>query len=339
MMRLPKFIRLVPSSAAEACGMLYEHKGEAMAIAGGTDLLVSMKQRVHTPKYLVDLTTIPDLDFLSYDEKVGLRIGPLTRIASLASNPELATRYPAIAQAAASVGAYQLQHMGTLGGNICLDTRCWYYQQSPFWRKSRPACIKYNGGICHMARASKVCVAVYSGDMAPALIALGAMVSLLGHKGERVMPLADLYSGDGKAYLKKEPDEIVREITVPAAEPDSSSCYLKFRTRKAVDFPLVGVAARLVLKGGECTHALVVFNGVASAPVIAHDASGHLRGKNITPELIEEASQKAYREAKPISSTGGCSPAYRKKMTAVYTARALNAVVSRLTGRTEEVAH
>ena len=132
MMRLPKFVRLVPSSAAEACGMLYEHKGEAQAIAGGTDLLVSMKQRVVAPKYLVDLTTIPELDYLSYDEKAGLRIGPLTRIATLAANPELAIRYPAISQAAALVGACQLQHMGTLGGNICLDTRCWYYQQSPF---------------------------------------------------------------------------------------------------------------------------------------------------------------------------------------------------------------
>jgi 4-hydroxybenzoyl-CoA reductase subunit beta len=337
MMRLPEFTRLTPSSAAEACQMLYEHKGEAKAIAGGTDLLVSMKQRVVTPRYLVDLATIPDLAYLSFDEKAGLRIGPLTRIATLASHPELARRYPAIAQAAASVGACQLQHMGTVGGNICLDTRCWYYQQSPFWRKSRAACIKYNGDICHMARASKVCVAVYSGDMAPALIALGAVVSLVGHKGEQVMPLSDLYTGDGKAYMKKEPDEIVREISVPAPEPGGSSAYMKFRTRRAVDFPLVGVAANLVLKGGECTDARVVFNAVASAPVIAHDASGHLKGKSITSELIEEVSQKAYREARPISSTGGCSPAYRKKMAAIYTGRVLKAVISQIDRQAEEV--
>jgi CO/xanthine dehydrogenase FAD-binding subunit len=190
-----------------------------------------------------------------------------------------------------------------------------------------------------MARASKMCVAVYSGDMAPSLIALGAKVRLVGREGERVIPLSDLYSGDGKAYLKKEPDEIVREITVPASESSGSSAYMKFRMRNAVDFPLVGVAAKLVLNEGECTYAQVVFNAVASAPVIAHDVSDHLAGRKITPELIEEAAQEAYREAKPISSTGGCSPAYRKKMAAIYTGRVLKAVISYLTRQAEEVIH
>ncbi|MEE8205267.1 MAG: xanthine dehydrogenase family protein subunit M [Dehalococcoidales bacterium] len=331
MMRLPKFERLLPSSVAEACQMLNQHKNEAEPIAGGSDILVSMKQRVITPKYLVDLTTIPNLDYLSYDDKKGLRMGPLTKIIKLARDAKVAEKYPAIAQAAASVGANQHQFMGTIGGNICLDTRCWYYNQSSFWRKSRAPCIKFNGDTCYIATASKVCVAVYSGDLAPSLIALGAEIKLSSPKGERVIPLSQLYSGDGKVYLTKEKDELVSEINLPPPPAKSCSAYMKLRMREAIDFPMMGVAVNVALSNGKCSQARVVLNTVASAPVLASDASSHLVGKELTTEVIQAAAEKAYREAKPISDTGGCPAVYRKKIVRVYTKRTLEQVVSKLT--------
>lgn len=331
MMRLPKFERLHPSSVEEASQMLNDHKGEARLIAGGTNLLVSMKHRLIIPKYLVDLTTIPDLEYLLYDDKDGLRIGPLTKIIKLASDAKVAPNYPAITQAAKSVGGNQRQYMGTVGGNICLDTRCWYYNQSRFWRKSRIPCIKLDGDICHMAPRSKVCVAVYSGDMAPSLIALGAKIKLVGPKKERLIPLSQLYSGDGKAYLTKKAYEVVDEIIVPVPQPNSCSVYMKFRMRNAIDFPIVGIAVNVAVSNGKCSQACVVFNGVASAPVVALDASEHLRGKEITPELISQVAEKAFQEVKPISGSGGCPPAYRKKIVRAYTHKALEQVFSKLT--------
>jgi len=286
--------------------MLYEHKGEAKAIAGGTDLLVSMKQRVVTPRYLVDLATIPDLAYLSFDEKAGLRIGPLAR-----SPPLLRTRTgPEVSGHCAGSGICRGMPAPAHGHR----GRKYLPGHAVLVLPAVAVLAKEQGGVHQVQRRHLphgACLKGLRGGLfrgyGPSTIALGAVISLVGHRGERMMPLSDLYTGDGNAYMKKEPDEIVREVSVPAPEPGGSSCYMKFRTRRAVDFPLVGVAANLVLKGGECTDARVVFNAVASAPVIAHDASGHLKGKSITPELIEEVSQKAYREAKPISSTGGCS--------------------------------
>ena len=330
MMRLPEFKRLLPSSVAGAARMLDEHPGEAKLIAGGTSLLVLMKQRVITPKYIVDLTTMPDLEYLAYDDKNGLRIGPLTKLMSLFSDVRIQQKYPAIAQAALSVGGNQHQHMGTIGGNICLDTRCWFYNQSHTWRKSRPACIKLGGNTCYMASRSKICVAVYSGDMAPSLIALGAKIKLVGHKRNRVIPLSDLYRGDGEAYLTIEPDEVLREISVPPPLPNSFSSYMKVRMRNAIDFPIAGVAVNLALSKGECSLAQVVFNGIASSPVVAQDTSRYLIGKEITGDLLQQASEKAFQEAKPISDTGGYPPMYRKKIVGIYTKRALEQVLSKL---------
>lgn len=332
MMRLSKFERVEPKSLAAAATKLQQLGNEAMPIAGGTDLLVSMKQRVMTPKYLVDLNCISKLDYLRFSEKQGLTMGPLVKLGTLAEDAKVRQKYPALAEAAASVGAPQHRSMGTVGGNICLDTRCWYYNQSSFWRKSRAPCIKFGGDVCYIAKTSKVCVAVYSADTPPALIALGASIKLAGAGRERVIPLSQLYTGDGKDYLAREQDELVSEIVLPAPKKKSSSAYIKFRLREAIDFPLVGVAASITMdgKGRQFAEARIVLNAVAAAPVVAEEASQHLVGKEASDTVIEEAAEKAYREAKPISDSGGCSAVYRKKMVRVFTRQALQAALKNL---------
>lgn len=332
MMRISKFERVEVKSLAQASAKLKQLGKEAMPLAGGTDLLVSMKQRVMTPKYLLDLNGIPKLDHLQFSQKQGLKMGPLVKLFTLAEDATIRQKYSALAEAADSVGAPQHRYMGTLGGNICLDTRCWYYNQSSFWRKSRAPCIKFDGDVCYIAKTSKVCVAVYSADTPPALIALGASIKLSGAGRERVIPLSQFYTGDGKDYLTREPDELVSEILLPPRKAKSASTYIKFRLREAIDFPLVAVAASITMdgKGRQFAEARIVLNAVAAAPVIAEEASQHLIGKEASDAVIEEAAEKAYREAKPISDSGGCPAVYRKKMVRVFTRRALQAALGKL---------
>jgi len=319
-MHLPKFEHLQPESLEEALDLLDVHGEEAKVIAGGTDLLVSMKQRLLAPKYLLNLKGL-ELDFIE-EGKEGLRIGALTRLADIIKSPLVREKFPVLAQAASYVSAPPLQNMGTLGGNLCLNTRCFFYNQSQFWRQARPLCFKTGGEMCHVVKGSDHCYSVYQGDLAPVLIALEARVKVAKKGSERVIPLPDLYTGRGEKPIALEAGEILIEMEIPAPAASWGGDYQKLRYRGAMDFPLVGVAAVLHWNGGSCARAKMVLTAVASAPVVVEEASKLLEGHKPDEEAIARAAEAAYEVVHPVANIGS-TPLYRRKMVRVMTKRAI----------------
>jgi len=319
-MRLPKFEHLQPESLEEALDLLSEYGEEAKVIAGGTDLLVSMKHRLFTPKYLLNLKGL-ELDFIE-DGREGLRIGALTRLTTLIKSPLVREKFPVLAQAAGYVSAPPLQNMGTLGGNLCLNTRCFFYNQSQFWRQARPLCVKTGGEICHVVKGSDHCYSVYQSDLAPVLIALEARVKVAKKGSEWVIPLLDLYTGKGEEPIALEAGEILTEVEIPVPAASWTGDYQKLRYRGAMDFPLVGVAAVLNWNGENCARARVVLTAVASAPIVVEEASRLLEGQKPDEEAIARAAEAAYEVAPPVANIGS-TPLYRRKMVRVMTKRAI----------------
>jgi 4-hydroxybenzoyl-CoA reductase subunit beta len=324
MMRLPEFEHLQPESLAEALELLAEHREHAKVIAGGTELLVSMKHGLLTPSYLINLKEIPGLNFIAYDDDKGLRMGAFTKLAALIESQTVQESFSILAHAADQVAAPPLQQMGTLGGNLCLNTRCFYYNQSRFWRQARSACYKTGGDVCYAVKGGNRCFAVYQGDMAPALIALEATVKVARKGGERVIPLADIYTGKGKRPLALEADEILVEVEVPQSAALKTGNYQKLRYRGAMDFPLVGVAAVLDRNGsGTCSRAKIVLTAVDTAPVLVEEAGKLLEGQGVTDQLISQAAEAAYQAAHPVANIGS-TPSYRRKMARLLTKRAIS---------------
>jgi 4-hydroxybenzoyl-CoA reductase subunit beta len=320
-MRLPRFEHLQPESLEEALDVLGEHGEGIKVVAGGTDLLVSMKQRLLTPRYLLNLKGLAELDFIEED-KEGLRIGALTRLADLIQSPLVREKFPVLSQAAGYVSAPSLQNMGTLGGNLCLNTRCFFYNQSQFWRQARPLCFKTGGEMCHVVKGGDHCYSVYQGDLAPVLIALEARVKLAKKGGERVVSLLDLYTGKGEKPVALEAGEILTEVEIPAPAAPWGGDYQKLRYRGALDFPLVGVAAVLNWNGESCVGAKVVLTAVASAPVVVEEASRLLEGQEPDEETIARAAEAAYQVVHPVANIGG-TPLYRRRMVRVLVQRAI----------------
>ncbi len=322
MLRLPPFDYLAPRTLAEAVAMLAERGPEAMIVAGGTDLYPNMKRRQFEPKTLIGLRSVAGLRHIDGSAGAGLTIGAGMTLTQVSQHPVIAGAYPALAYAAGVVSTAQLRNMGTIGGNLCVDTRCNYYNQTYHWRKSIGFCMKKDGDICLVAPGSSRCWAVSSSDTAPVMIALGASVRLIGPRGERVIPARTLYRDDGMVYLAKQPDEILSEILLPPAD-GMRMAYLKLRRRGAFDFPILGVAVALwIEEDGTCTDARIVLGAVESFPVEAPQAESLLIGQKLNSEVIEAAAQAAARPARPLDNTD-MSLSYRKKMVPVYVARAL----------------
>ena len=321
MMRLPPFTYLAPVSVDDAVKLMRDRGDLAMLVAGGTDLYPNMKRRQFEPKVLVGLRGIRELRGIRGDAHSGLVIGSGTTLTATASHPAIARDYPALATAAGLVSTPQLRNMGTLGGNVCVDTRCNYYNQSYQWRKAVNFCMKKDGEICLVAPGSPRCWAVSSSDTAPVLWSLGARVRLVGPGGERAIPISDLYRDDGIAYLAKRADEILTEIALPPAA-GVRSIYLKLRRRGSFDFPVLGVAVALRLDGDVVTQARIALGAVASLPREAAEAGALLVGRRLEPEVIDEVAAVAARPSKPLDNTDLTHP-YRKRMTRVFVARAL----------------
>jgi 4-hydroxybenzoyl-CoA reductase subunit beta len=322
MLRLPAFTYLAPRTVGEAVRCLADHGPDAMPVAGGTDLLPNMKRRQFEPKVLVGLRSIAALQTVGGDPAGGMAVGAGVTLSALAAHPGIRQGYRALAAAAGAVSTPPLRNMGTLGGNLCLDTRCNYYNQTYQWRKSIGFCMKKDGEICLVAPGSTRCWAIASADTAPAAIALGARVRLVGPAGERTIPAAELYRDDGIAYLAAARDEIVTEVLLPPCDGWRST-YGKLRRRGAFDFPIVGVAAALRLaEDGTVAEARIVLGAVASRPVIAREAAALLAGQRPCPELIARAAEAASRPAKPLDNAD-LTLGYRKKMVRVYVERAL----------------
>ena len=324
MIRLPKMDHAAPATLSDAFSLMREQGEKARLLAGGTDLLVASKLRNVKPSLLVSLGGIPELRGIRFDEGEGLRIGAMTTLNEVRYHPKVVEHYPALAEAAAAVGTTQLKYMGTLGGNLCLDTRCMYYNQSEPWRKSRAVCLKMGGDVCHVVPKGKKCYAVYSGDMAPALMAHDAQVKLVDSEGERIVNVRDLYTGDGKTPNHIKPGEILYDVTVPPPAEKQGSTYLKYRVRGSIDFPLAGVAVRVTLtEDGICQDGRIVINAVSFGPVPVPDAEDVLKGKGLREDLIEQAAEQAIKAAHPVANTLGATPSYRRKMIGILTRRAI----------------
>ena len=285
MMRLPWFEYRAPKTIAEAARILAGEGPHAMLIAGGTDLLPNMKRRQMAPKLLVSLSSIGELKRNSSVYGAGLT---LTQIVN-------STAPKALRQAAHQVATVHLRNMGTLGGNLCLDTRCNYYNQNYEWRKAIDFCLKKDGEICWVATASKRCVAASSTDCAPALLALGATVKLVSSANEREVALEQFYNNDGIEYLKKRADEVLTEVRIPSS---GESTYWKLRRRGAFDFPVLGVAAAIDSEG----NTRVALGAVASRPFLVEKANEFLKQKVLTDEVIDEAAKLVASRAKPLDN-------------------------------------
>jgi 4-hydroxybenzoyl-CoA reductase subunit beta len=327
-MRLPPFRYLAPKTARDAAQMLRDHAPEdAMPVSGGTDLYPNMKRRQFEPKVLVGLRRIEGARGVSGSAEAGVTISGLSTLTELENDELLEKHYPALARAASLVSSPILRNMGTIGGNLCVDTRCTYYNQNYDWRASIQFCMKKDGRICWVAPSSPRCWAVSSSDTAPVFIALAAECTLVGPEGERRIPVENLYKHDGIDFITKKREEILTEIHVPATNRVRAT-YRKLRRRDSIDFPILGVAAALsTAKDGTVENARIVLTAVESAPVVAEKAAALLTGKKLTPELIEEAATLAYRPARPLDNTD-LTYAYRKKMAKVEVARALSELAS-----------
>ncbi len=323
MLRLPSFKYLQPKTLKEALAMKADAGPDGMYVAGGTDLYPNMKRRHQEPRTVISLMGIPELKKLE-----GWNVGTCITLTELSNLPTFQHSYPAVAHAAELVSTPLLRNMGTLGGNLCLDTRCNYYDQTYEWRKAIDFCMKKDGHICWVAPSSPRCWAVSSSDVAPVAVAIGAEFLLVGPQGERVVPAGRFYHNDGINYLTKQPDEILAEVRLPA--PDGwDAVYHKLRRRGSFDFPVLGVAAWVrwepgggKRETGRVAEARIVLGGVASWPQQVPEAGAGLAGTDLSDDAIAAAAAAAYRPAKPLDNTD-FDLSWRKQMTRVYVKAAL----------------
>ena len=298
---------------------------DAMLVAGGTDVYPKMKRGQFTPRHLISLRSLRELKGIR-QSKAGLWIGAGESLTAIAHHRLIAKHFPALAHAAVSVSTPQLRNMGTIGGNVLVDTRCNYYDQTFFWRQAAGFCIKKDGDICLVAPGSAKCLAIASSDTAPVLVSLGAEAVLVGPKGERRVNLEELYRDDGIDYSTKANDEVLKGLLIPRQVLGWRNIYMKLRRRGSFDFPILGVAATLDIDDrGECRDARVVLTAVASAPKVVTEALTLLQGKKVTKELIDAVADAAAKISHPLDNAD-LDYWYRKRMAKVYTQRALATV-------------
>ncbi len=322
-MSLPQFEYVEPKSLRHACRVLAEQNGQALAIAGGTDLLQALKNRLKTPRVIVDLKSIPRLNKISFSNKTGLRLGALVTLRELARNALVAEKYPMLAQAAGQIGSPQLRAMGTVGGNLCQDNLCLFYNRPPMTRQMLAPCYKLGGRVCHPVPNSSECWAVYCGDLSPVLMTLGARIVIAKSNGTQTIPLNKLFTRDGLAPNILRPGQIIAEIRLPPPSARSGGAYLKLRVRQTIDYPLLGVAVSLSLEkaNGVCKDARVALTGVDQAPLLIQEAQ-KLKGKPIGDAEIAELARVARKRARPLSNVSELTPKYRREMVEVYVRRA-----------------
>jgi 4-hydroxybenzoyl-CoA reductase subunit beta len=322
-----------PRTITDAMRIMHEHAtGEAKIIAGGTDVIPNLQMRLFQPKVLVDLKAIPELRGIAWSERDGLRIGAMSTLTEICNSALTREKFPVLAGAVATIAGPLQRNMGTIGGNLCLETRCRWYNQSYFWRKSLGGCLKHpmpndhaahRDTICHVAPGGKFCWAVWSGDAAPALLTLDAEIEIAGATGTRRIALKDFYLHDGMNRIALGRDELLTAVIVPARVAGRRGEYRKLRIRNSIDYPLAGVAVCLdVDREGVCRDARVAVNAVNPAPLLIPEATEWLSGKKLTLEIIERVAQRATQIGKPLT-TSASTPVYRREMLKVFAKRAL----------------
>ena len=324
MLRLPPFRFHAPRSVRDAVAWKVDAGSDGAFVAGGTDLYPNMKRRQQTPRDVISLSRIAALRRVRFGSD-GAFIGAGVSLSRLEGHPRMLRDHPALAHAISTISTPPLRNMGTLGGNLLLDTRCNYYDQSFEWRQAIDFCMKKDGRICWVAPGSPRCLAVASADSVPVLIALQARARLVGPQGEREIAVEDLYRNDGIAYLTKAPDELLTEIRV--RNPGGwRATYRKLRRRGSFDFPVLGVGAAVRREGAVIVDARIVIGGVASAPIRAVRAEELLRGRTLDRDAIAEAAAAAATHARPMDNTD-FSFLWRNEMTSRYVAAALGDLV------------
>jgi 4-hydroxybenzoyl-CoA reductase subunit beta len=321
MMRLPKFEYHVPQTIAEAVKIMAEAGPAGQFVAGGTDLYPNMKRRQQVPKTVISVMRLAELNQISGNGAQGRRIGASVTLREICEDPLINRDYPVVAEAARTISTPLLRNMGTIGGNLLLDTRCNYYDQNYEWRKGINFCLKKDGDVCWVAPGSAKCWAVQSSDLVPVMVAIGAKFRLASTLGERVIDAAGFYNDDGIDYLHKRQDELLVDIQLPPTNGWRAS-YQKLRRRAAFDFPVLGVAAWLSMDQGLVRDAKVVLGGIAPAPVEIKEAAGALIGGPLVDERIAAAAEAAYVKARPLDNTDFVYQ-WRKQMARQYTLRAL----------------
>jgi 4-hydroxybenzoyl-CoA reductase subunit beta len=322
MMRLPKFDYRTPREIAEAVKIMAASGPEGQFVAGGTDLYPNMKRRQQTPRTVISVMRVPELNQITGDGESGIRIGASVTLTDIVEHPLINRDYPVIAHAARTISTPILRNMGTIGGNLLLDTRCNYYDQNFEWRKGINFCLKKDGDVCWVAPGSSKCWAVQSSDLVPVMVAIGAKFRLASTLGERMIDAAGFYNDDGIDYLKKRPDELLVDIHLPPLNGWRAS-YQKLRRRGAFDFPVLGVAAWVqVDQAGSVKDAKLILGGIAPSPMEVKEAGEALIGHPLDSDHIQAAAEAAYIKARPLDNTDFVMN-WRKQMARQYTLRAL----------------
>ncbi len=320
-MRLPKFEYRTPPTIAEAVKIMADVGPVGQFVAGGTDLYPNMKRRQQMPKTVISVMRLGELNRITGDGSHGLHIGASVILTDVCENEIINRDYPVVAHAARTISTPLLRNMGTIGGNLLLDTRCNYYDQNYEWRKGINFCLKKDGDVCWVAIGSSKCWAVQSSDLVPVMVAIGAKLKFASTLGERVVDAAGLYNDDGIDYLRKRPDELLVSIELPPTNGWRAS-YQKLRRRGAFDFPVLGVAAYIKQENGSVDAAKIILGGIAPSPVDIKEAASVLIGKPLDEDQIQAAAEAAYVKARPLDNTDFVYQ-WRKQMARQYTLRAL----------------
>ncbi|HWP25473.1 MAG TPA: 4-hydroxybenzoyl-CoA reductase subunit beta [Xanthobacteraceae bacterium] len=307
-----------PHDVAGAISVCCENANSRF-IAGGTDLMVNIRHGIQTPSTLIDLTGIDEMAAIAVDSSE-IRIGAGVTIAALARHPDIAAVYPAIVHAAERIAAPGHRALGTVGGNLCLDTRCIYYNQSEWWRSANGYCLKRQGEVCHVAPQGGRCHAAFTGDLAPVFLALDAAAEIANSAGRRRIPLAEMYVEDGRAHLRLAADDLVVAVRIPVRP--LRSAYAKVRLRGAIDYPLAGVAVALAAERGALTSLRIGITGTNSRPFLLK-GTDNFAGRPVDENVLQDIDRLVQRQVQPMRTT--ITSAHYRRLAAAALARRLTA--------------
>jgi 4-hydroxybenzoyl-CoA reductase subunit beta len=319
MMTLPAVDVLRPDTVAEAVAQLAAHPG-ARVLAGGTDIVPNLKYGMYDTQHLVALRGLSrELRYVRVEGDGEIRLGAMCTVDELSRDAVVRDKLPALAEACAQIAGPQLRRMGTLGGNLCLDTRCVYINQTYFWRSALGFCLKKDGTACHVVAGGQRCVAAASNDTAPVLLALGASVRTVSPRGERVLPLEQFYLADGVHNTVLAPDELLVEVRVPAASTTLRQAFHKLRTRAAIDFPAMNLAVALRVEQGTLRSVRLCVSALAARPALVKGLDD-LIGKPADQRLAAELGRRAHKQCKPLTNIG-VDPDWRRDVLPVLVRR------------------